>query len=366
MTTAAYSAFAFEGRLEQLGPYAPLVQVPGVDIVLTQTLHDRSSSLETLDYQYFIEVEGNFNNHVRSDTTDSLKNGAQKYGLLAHSYSDTDGLNYGRMLPVGSIPVRGGTVMAQTSDDVTKGWHINVVLTHEANGILKVDSVVAVESDADEVLGANAPDKVHSWTDNLGGALETWTDDHPQDLTDGLPNHILDAHRDGDEHTHTDSAHLLGKQEFSPQPLTTAVLNEGLQGLAAHKANIEGLYHNKDIVDKWTITFDDVLHGDDNAVAMYAFRNFKTGKNVFNLHDKIVAKTSFSYVVKVTDAESQEHTFFQGQSPDVFGVVKQTYPGSNVDRLVSFGDSNADIGNTAATIPVDDPQPRVSLQWCIL
>ena len=88
---------------------------------------------------------------------------------------------------------------------------------------------------------------------------------------------------------------------------------------------------------------------------MYAFRNFKTGKNVFNLHDKIVAKTSFSYVVKVTDAESQEHTFFQGQSPDVFGVVKQTYPGSNVDRLVSFGDSNADIGNTAATIPVDTP-----------
>ena len=219
------TAFAFEGECEHYGPVVPVPAVPGVDIVLSRTVHDRSSSLETLDYEYYIQVQGNFNDHVVSDGTNNA-HGILSYGLLSHEYTQ-EGSDSKRLFPLGTQTVKAGTIMAMDDavDDLgaqlSKTFDIIATLSLSSGGIMAVDSVDAVERSEDEVLSSVDPDQVQAWSTGPTDQemRDTWVglgDDDRGDFAANQPNAGLFAGSQG--------AHL---------PLTAATLNEGLASLQA-------------------------------------------------------------------------------------------------------------------------------------
>ena len=89
---------------------------------------------------------------------------------------------------------------------------------------------------------------------------------------------------------------------------------------ASQLTNINNLYNGNNVISSWSITINPITASSSNILAQHArFLGVIGNNNIFNLDDKIVCATPFSYSVSVNDY--LDDTTIIVPSTNVFGVI---------------------------------------------
>lgn len=83
---------------------------------------------------------------------------------------------------------------------------------------------------------------------------------------------------------------------------------------------INGQYNNKNLIESWVLTLNEIPSSTTNSLANYARATGNSGSsNVFNEGEKIVAATPFPYELKLNDYAGNERVLVASQN--VYGVI---------------------------------------------
>lgn len=258
-----------------------------MDLTITSAVAEvnRPDGASPFSFTYYIDVDYDINPHVIHVPSSSVNNQDDSYGLNPFNVSSGAYTPKLKLPTATGIPVDAGLIIASAGSGLDGSGHFPVTLrvTLSDQGVMTSScSISGQEVEASVQDDATKAQVVH-WPTLSGTPLvESTTADKLSD---------------------------------------TITVDDLTSKYSAQLADINGQYHNKNMISAWTIAIDGVTPETNNSLSKYAQDKGKAGiQNIFESGQKIVCSQSKEYSVSIEGYDGNTKEIASGI---IYGVITQ-------------------------------------------
>ncbi len=285
-----------------------LFQLPGS---LTATMPTISDMPETLKYEtinfakketdrvagadqglanadFYIMAEYDINDKITYTGSSATNSKDDGYSLTGFTITSANASSPVLLLPTGSESIKAGTVTAKDTVNTSNAngtFDVNMAISITNQGVFDAVTVSITGSTLSKTI-ADDPNKAQ---------VAYWDTSTPADPSATAADTLSATLSSSDLDTH----------------------------FATERAAIKALYtgDNANQISSWSMSISAVANSNENVLAKHATFKSRSGSDVFEEGEMIVAATPLSYSIKIKDVDDVDKTIVQ--ATNVYGIVKQ-------------------------------------------